>query len=705
MSENWETNWKDYYQILQVHPAAEQEVIKAAYDILVRKYHPDVNQDPIANERIKDINEAFEILGSPEKKRRYYATWLQNSSNNDTSPRPSPPASSKVDNTETASDYSPNRSHRSVSTKWGIVIINIISIVIVGTMLIVFLSSPTNNSPVLTQTLTTTPEASITTDTPTTPTETPTTPTETPTIPTETPTTPTETPSTSEVKEPFEIIGWRLIDKQQKSYIQFEVSANEQVQLSLVKTDGEQIPNSSVSIDAEFTGFVELPMTTGELETPIAGEYSLLVTDSAGNLIDSYQLPPFAGAKLSINGIRLIRDSGSCYIRIDVRNDGDLPCYVSNYNVFITPEVRTLANLRQGAVFPGECSVLSCKIVSSGFFDDELSLKLTVKSTLEDATKTIMATTTTEVPWIFGQIYENKSLGISIETPTGWSIKEENKRLTITPDIDPRRETSLTVSAMGVYSDVNQVALDYVNNFLTNINCDIISDVATIFNCIHGREITYSWHNPLSGEWDRCSIKIFVHRGLAWGIEVKAMESLFSIYNVPFSSMVQSFRFLPNQPALLTQPEVREEQTTYTNTEYNFSLHYPTTWAIKPAPLETNVVFRADTNEPNFLPAVRVIVLDQSAGADLKAVFTAHLITDGGKTIDTFTSSEVTINGTKFTEAEVTYPGSFGKYDSLIIGLVKNGKWIIFEVYTLQGYFPFSSPMQKADIINTVKFQ
>jgi hypothetical protein len=85
--------------------------------------------------------------------------------------------------------------------------------------------------------------------------------------------------------------------------------------------------------------------------------------------------------------------------------------------------------------------------------------------------------------------------------------------------------------------------------------------------------------------------------------------------------------------------------------------------------------------------------------------FMAHLKADGSKTIDTFTATDVTINGTKFTQAAVTYTGLLGTYESLIIGLVKNGKWVIIEVYTFPSAFPFTTPGQKAAIISTVKFQ
>ncbi|HEX9896742.1 MAG TPA: carboxylesterase family protein [Dehalococcoidales bacterium] len=145
-------------------------------------------------------------------------------------------------------------------------------------------------------------------------------------------------------------------------------------------------------------------------------------------------------------------------------------------------------------------------------------------------------------------------------------------------------------------------------------------------------------------------------------------------------------------------------QTTYTNSDYGFSLQYPGNWTAKTGDLGPSVVWRVGSGT-YFIPSVRLIVRDQSEGTDLQAVFTAHLTADGGKTIDSFTASEVTINGTNFTQADVTYTGTSGKYESRIIGLVKNGKWIIIEVYTIPSLFPFASATQKADIINTVTFQ
>ncbi len=64
--------FKDYYKILGVDRNASQEEIKKAYRRLARKYHPDRNKgDPKAEERFKEINEAYQVLSDPEKRRRY----------------------------------------------------------------------------------------------------------------------------------------------------------------------------------------------------------------------------------------------------------------------------------------------------------------------------------------------------------------------------------------------------------------------------------------------------------------------------------------------------------------------------------------------------------------------------------------------------------------------------------------------------------
>jgi hypothetical protein len=146
-----------------------------------------------------------------------------------------------------------------------------------------------------------------------------------------------------------------------------------------------------------------------------------------------------------------------------------------------------------------------------------------------------------------------------------------------------------------------------------------------------------------------------------------------------------------------------ERPAVYTNSDYRFSFEYPKEWAEKTTGLGPSVVLRIGEGV-YYIPAVRVIIRDEVEGVTLEEVFIAHLTEDGGKTIDSFTASDVTINGTEFTQAEVAYSGGYGTYDSLIIGLVKDGKWIIIEVYTLSSY-PFADEGIKTEIINSVTFE
>ena len=65
---------KNYYKILQVDKDASPEIIKVAYKLLVKKNHPDLkegSEKQIAEEKIKEINEAYDVLSDPSKKSEY----------------------------------------------------------------------------------------------------------------------------------------------------------------------------------------------------------------------------------------------------------------------------------------------------------------------------------------------------------------------------------------------------------------------------------------------------------------------------------------------------------------------------------------------------------------------------------------------------------------------------------------------------------
>src|SRR3989475_7505706 len=64
--------FRDYYETLGVPKTAGEEEIRSAFRKLARKYHPDVAKDKkAAEEKFKEINEAYEVLGDPEKRKKY----------------------------------------------------------------------------------------------------------------------------------------------------------------------------------------------------------------------------------------------------------------------------------------------------------------------------------------------------------------------------------------------------------------------------------------------------------------------------------------------------------------------------------------------------------------------------------------------------------------------------------------------------------
>src|SRR5712675_1269468 len=64
--------YKDYYEVLGVARTASEAEIKKAFRKLAREYHPDVAKNKkVAEEKFKEINEAYEVLGDPAKRKKY----------------------------------------------------------------------------------------------------------------------------------------------------------------------------------------------------------------------------------------------------------------------------------------------------------------------------------------------------------------------------------------------------------------------------------------------------------------------------------------------------------------------------------------------------------------------------------------------------------------------------------------------------------
>ena len=62
---------RDYYEVLGVSKQASPDEIKRAYRKKAKQYHPDINKEPGAEEKFKEVQEAYEVLSDPNKKATY----------------------------------------------------------------------------------------------------------------------------------------------------------------------------------------------------------------------------------------------------------------------------------------------------------------------------------------------------------------------------------------------------------------------------------------------------------------------------------------------------------------------------------------------------------------------------------------------------------------------------------------------------------
>ena len=64
-------NKRDYYEVLGISKSASIDEIKSSYRKLAKKYHPDLNKEPGADEKFKEVQEAYDVLSDEKKRARY----------------------------------------------------------------------------------------------------------------------------------------------------------------------------------------------------------------------------------------------------------------------------------------------------------------------------------------------------------------------------------------------------------------------------------------------------------------------------------------------------------------------------------------------------------------------------------------------------------------------------------------------------------
>src|SRR5262245_22801122 len=66
----------DYYEVLQVNPSADLDTIHRVYRLLAQRFHPD-NRETGNEARFRELSEAYQVLGDPERRARYDVTYHQ----------------------------------------------------------------------------------------------------------------------------------------------------------------------------------------------------------------------------------------------------------------------------------------------------------------------------------------------------------------------------------------------------------------------------------------------------------------------------------------------------------------------------------------------------------------------------------------------------------------------------------------------------
>ena len=99
----------DYYEVLGVSPNSDEVVIRAAYKAMMLKFHPDTSRAPGAEARAKAINEAFAVLGDPEKRKRYDTVRSFSDGAKASPPPPPPPPPPSDFAPASAADQGPNQ--------------------------------------------------------------------------------------------------------------------------------------------------------------------------------------------------------------------------------------------------------------------------------------------------------------------------------------------------------------------------------------------------------------------------------------------------------------------------------------------------------------------------------------------------------------------------------------------------------------------